>query len=482
MIIIPTEKRLDWRRPPLAVLGLLLLNLAVFGLYQSADSGKFERAYQLYSQHQFVDFEAAAYLDYRKQNGILQSDPELYRELSQIYDNEPAELASTIMLDLNFSAHLATQQAQWIPKQKRDDWQQYRPLVDQQIATLSSISLGLIPEQMSLVTLLSHQFLHGGIMHLLGNMVFLLICGFAVEAALGSLRFLLFYMISGVGAGLLFALLELWANRGGVPLVGASGAISGVMAMYLALFRLRRIEFFYWVLIFIGYFRAPALLILPIYLGKELLYWLGDDNANIAYMAHIGGFIGGAALVGLTLWQKPEAIDEDYLQEDQSIDPRRESLAAVLEQIEATQFASALKKLDAHQQQFGACQQLKFMRANLLQLSGGEAWLQACQEVLLSNGREPELARNQLRLWQRLDGEQRQLLDQQQRSQLALRWLAAELPDSAEAIALELIKAKSQTAMLSKLLGQLANFYRDCDNPRKQEFFEQALSAALARQ
>src|SRR5690606_8101923 len=103
----------------------------------------------------------------------------------------------------------------------------------------------------------------------------------------------LFYLLSGVAANLL----HLGFNLGEyVPVVGASGAISGLMGMYLALYRLRKIRFFYTLGFYFGEFRAPALFIFPLWIGKEI-YGHFFIESNTAYAAHLGGLLAGAGLM-----------------------------------------------------------------------------------------------------------------------------------------------------------------------------------------
>ncbi|WP_299974910.1 rhomboid family intramembrane serine protease [uncultured Pseudoteredinibacter sp.] len=481
MIIIPTEKRIDWRRPPVAVIALILINIAIFAFYQSSDFSKYQRAIEIYEQHEFADFEAEAYLNYRKQNGILQGNPELYEELVKSFESDPSSISQNILFDRDFLAYLKKQQNHWIPKEKRSDWAQVRPNIEKNIAAISSIKLGLIPQHGSLITLFSHQFLHGDIFHLLGNMLFLFICGFAVEAALGSLRFLVLYIASGLGAGLLYSGIELASSRGGVPLVGASGAISGVMAMYLMLFKLRKIEFFYWLFIFIGYFRAAALYILPLYIAKEVVLYFSSEDSQVAYMAHTGGFLTGAALLALLQWLQPESVDEEFIEEDQGVDPRRESLQNILQKIELVQFKSAQLLLDQHQQAFGHCAESDFIAINLLALKKDSQWIKANIQYLQRSNRDRELLARQLILWQRLPPEGREKIDHFTRCQFALRLLDGEKQEAAEAIAIELFKTDSKEAMLPKLLGQLAVFYKQLENPAKAQQFEQALELQLQK-
>jgi membrane associated rhomboid family serine protease len=223
---------------------------------------------------------------------------------------------------------------------------------------------GLIANDIQLTSLITHQFLHGGTMHLIGNMFFLIICGFAVEASLGHKKFLFFYLLTGVGGGLAQAMMDLDSD---IPLIGASGAVSGVMAMYLGIFRLKKIEFFYWFFVFVGYFRAPALFILPFYIGNELLSLWTQPDTNVAFMAHVGGFVTGAALIALILWRQPESLNHEYIEQDQTTTPNSVSLNQIYQHMDKFQFESALKHIDKHMSAYGADFNLKLLKYKLLQ-------------------------------------------------------------------------------------------------------------------
>ncbi|MDH6593287.1 membrane associated rhomboid family serine protease [Variovorax sp. TBS-050B] len=142
-------------------------------------------------------------------------------------------------------------------------------------------------------TWITAAFLHGSTGHLLGNMLFLFLFGFSVELALGRGTFLSFYLLGAVGASLLAG----WAYAGkGSYGLGASGAVSALMGMYAVMYRLRRIRFFYQLFFYFNYVTAPALLLLPAWIANELLqHWVGGQG--IAYMAHLGGLLTGAALM-----------------------------------------------------------------------------------------------------------------------------------------------------------------------------------------
>ena len=147
------------------------------------------------------------------------------------------------------------------------------------------------------VTLFSSMFLHGGLLHLGGNMLYLWIFGNNVEDALGRFRFILFYLACGVAAALLQAFVD---PQSTIPMIGASGAISGVLGAYLLLFPRANVL----VLIPLGWFTQlrplPAVFVLGFYFVLQLISAaLDNGEAGVAFYAHIGGFIAGMALLPL---------------------------------------------------------------------------------------------------------------------------------------------------------------------------------------
>ena len=143
--------------------------------------------------------------------------------------------------------------------------------------------------------LLTHMFLHGGIMHLVGNMLFLWIFGDNLEEQLGHLGFLAFYLIAGfVAAGAQIATEPFSA----IPMVGASGAIAGVMGGYLLLFPRARVDIIAIFIIFFKIFTLPAWIVLGVWLGIQVFggYMTPGDGGGVAYWAHAGGFGAGVVL------------------------------------------------------------------------------------------------------------------------------------------------------------------------------------------
>jgi membrane associated rhomboid family serine protease len=146
-------------------------------------------------------------------------------------------------------------------------------------------------------TLLTSMFLHGGWMHLGGNMLYLWIFGDNLEKVMGAARFAIFYLVCGLAAS--FAHI-VFGPGSSIPAVGASGAISGVLGGYLLLFPHNRVR----VLTRGGIAQVPALVVLGFWIVIQLINGVGSvsataETAGVAYMAHVGGFVAGLVLVKL---------------------------------------------------------------------------------------------------------------------------------------------------------------------------------------
>jgi rhomboid family protein len=146
------------------------------------------------------------------------------------------------------------------------------------------------------LTIFTSMFMHGGWFHVGGNMLYLGIFGNNVEDTLGHLRYLLFYLASGVAAALAQVAISPTSD---VPMVGASGAVSGVLGAYLLLFPHAHVT----TLIILGFFfrvvKVPALIVLGFWIVLQVLNGLGSFGARggVAFFAHIGGFLAGIALL-----------------------------------------------------------------------------------------------------------------------------------------------------------------------------------------
>ncbi len=158
----------------------------------------------------------------------------------------------------------------------------------------------LDPQNLSVLQFFTYQFLHGDLMHLFGNMLFLWVFGNAVNAKMGNATYLLFYLASGVFAGVGFAI------GGTSPCLGASGAIAGITTAFLVLFPRTHVTVVYWFVWFIGTAQIQALLLIVV---KVILYDNiiapslagGSEFVSVAYSAHIAGYVFGFAWCSLML-------------------------------------------------------------------------------------------------------------------------------------------------------------------------------------
>ena len=163
------------------------------------------------------------------------------------------------------------------------------------------------------LTLLTSMFLHGGFAHLLGNMLYLWIFGNNIEDLLGPIRYVLFYLVSGLGAA---AGQILAAPHSDIPMVGASGAIAGLLGAYLVIFPRVRVLTLIPLGIFIRLVYLPAWALLGFwFLFQVLLSQLaGERGGGVAFFAHIGGFACGMALIWIFMGRRrPEQVPQDRL-------------------------------------------------------------------------------------------------------------------------------------------------------------------------
>ena len=175
-------------------------------------------------------------------------------------------------------------------------WQSTLPtdLNQNAIYNFGVIPAALLGDQQSFIspalTVFTSMFMHGGWMHLIGNMVFLWIFGDNIEDSMGHKKFLLFYLICGLLAALLQALIN---PSSPVPMIGASGAIAGILGAYLILHPKANINVLFWIIIFITVVKVPAFIVLSVWIISQFF----GSTGGVAYFAHIGGFIAGALLI-----------------------------------------------------------------------------------------------------------------------------------------------------------------------------------------
>ena len=165
-------------------------------------------------------------------------------------------------------------------------------------------SLAIIPQKVSenftyyVMTLFTSMFLHGGLMHLGGNMLYLWIFADNIESVLGHVKFIIFYLASGLAAGILQTVIDPGST---IPVIGASGAIAGVLGAYMITFPRARVHTLVFLFVFITTIRIPAIYVLGFWFLFQLtngLITIGiDTTGGIAWFAHIGGFVAGIGFI-----------------------------------------------------------------------------------------------------------------------------------------------------------------------------------------
>jgi membrane associated rhomboid family serine protease len=154
---------------------------------------------------------------------------------------------------------------------------------------------GAVPESVlsgNIASVITSMFMHGGLLHIIGNMLFLFVFGDNLEDRFGRIKYLLMYIGWGFAAALMHSLYAVSAGGGETPAVGASGAISGVMGAYLVMFPRAKVLTMIFAF-FITTVRIPAIAFIPFWFILQVIYALIGVPGGIAYLAHIGGFIVG---------------------------------------------------------------------------------------------------------------------------------------------------------------------------------------------
>lgn len=309
MLIIPFDRPIDWRRPPVVTLALVIVNVFVFFGFQLDDSREMRDLHAQYYDSGLAGIELPHYREYLQREG----ESRLFLEhFGDKIDNRSAPWFSRLMSDDEFQQRLAAEEVIEPGDTNYREWRNQRDRFARRLDDTTVWGHGLRPSELAPSTFLSHMFLHGGLFHLIGNMLFLVAVGLLVEIGIGSLTLLGLYLLSGLGAAGLFAGL----NPGSmIPMVGASGAISGLMGLCGVLYGLRRIRFFYFIGVYFDYVKAPALVLLGLWLGKELFQYMQySELSSVAYTAHIGGIMTGA-LAGAAVRFGTNAVDEEALDE-----------------------------------------------------------------------------------------------------------------------------------------------------------------------
>jgi membrane associated rhomboid family serine protease len=273
-------RRLPW--VTFAVMGLCvvisLLTIPGMGSAEREAGERLEEAMGYYVEHPY-----------------LEMDPRLQELISDEIGEEQALALGELMRQMGGQPPQSNELLS-------DEQAEFDRLVDEAFSIVGGSPLhrwGLVPADFHLHALFTHQFFHAGWMHLLGNLFILFLAGPFIEDVWGRPLFASFYLAAGAFAGLMFAVRYPGLDA---PLIGASGAIAGVMGAFLVRFWATKIKFFYWFFFFfVGTFEAAAWIMLPLWFLKELFFAQamdvmvpGGEGGGVAFWAHVWGFAFGA--------------------------------------------------------------------------------------------------------------------------------------------------------------------------------------------
>jgi membrane associated rhomboid family serine protease len=295
MLILPLPPRPDWKKPPIVTLAIMIICAAMF-IWQQGDVVKADAAVHYYAQSSLPGVELPAFQAYQRAHGKIDADfGETMLHFQRLRIDEQFRLLQKMQIEPGFMADLENDRLITPEQTEYQQWRQDRNDFDRQWSGLVTFRLSLNGAAPTAKTLISHMFLHANLEHLLGNMAVFFVVAYTVESALGGWLFLLLFLLGGFGS----TAVDLYRAHPGLDL-GASGAISAVMASYVVLFGRQRVRFFYFLLVFINTARWPALAILPVWVGNELFQYLTAPTDNhVNFLAHFGGFLAGAALTAI---------------------------------------------------------------------------------------------------------------------------------------------------------------------------------------
>jgi membrane associated rhomboid family serine protease len=293
MLLLPYRDSSVARSLPV-VTGLIVFACVVvmFG-FQGRDPARILAAVEFYRDSGLQRIEVPRYQAYLAERSDTESAERLHLLhgvparsdfARQLLESDPRFLA-----DLH--AHRIVQEDDPAYESWSADRLRYDELAHASVQSRYSLSRSELGQPWRLVT---YAFLHGGLAHLLGNLLVLVLVGPFVEAAMGRLRFALAYLISAAAAGALHVAVS------DTGVIGASGAIAATVGMLAVLYGTRKVPVFYWLIVF-GTARVPALALLPVWLLNEGYQWSLQakgplTGAAVAYGAHVGGLIAGALL------------------------------------------------------------------------------------------------------------------------------------------------------------------------------------------
>lgn len=463
MLILPLHRPLTRATFPIATALLMLANIFVFFGFQAGDDTAIEAARTHYVDSGLGALEAPAYERWLERHA---RNDELLGLRAAPAQARIALVAENTFTDVAFVNALRSGDL-FDSRAGFERWgelrTQYEALQDQ-VFTLRHV---LRSNEFDPWRMFASAFLHGGVGHLFGNMLFLGALGLLVEGALGAWRFTGLYLLGAFGSSAV-SLAWRWGEAGGG--LGASGAIAALMGAFCVIWGREPVRFFYWIGVVFDYVRAPAIWLLPVWLGWEIYNLVAHPELGIGFDAHIGGLLSGAALGMLLVAGKQ--VREDFIAEPEApeADDRWATAQAHLGRMQLAEADALFRQL---QEESPGRFDVALARYRVAR-NGGQATArrQRAQQLLMLPAHDLAEVREQADV---LRGEAQLELDGATRLSLARRWLEHDAADAAQALLLSAPDDNDTAQGLFEL-----GLYRD--RQHHAEGFERAMRALVERQ
>jgi membrane associated rhomboid family serine protease len=291
MLIIPLTDKISWRNPPIITIILVLMNCFVYFVFQFQDNPRYFKSEEFYFTSGLAEIEITKYVEYKDPSGSHES---LYNAKGELNEKEAIAQYQKMNRDNEFLTKLRNDEIITPDDPQYSRWRALRDDYEYQRSKITTLNYGFIPAEHKPITFITHMFMHGGFGHLLGNMIFLWLGGVMLEMGGGRKFYSVSYILAGLGAVIAFWLID---PQSPVPLVGASGAIAGLMGAFTVLYCRRKVKIFFSLgFIFFSYFEIRSIFLLPIWVAMEFYQLFFGGMSNVAYVAHIGGYVSGALI------------------------------------------------------------------------------------------------------------------------------------------------------------------------------------------
>ncbi|HEB56950.1 MAG TPA: rhomboid family intramembrane serine protease [Gammaproteobacteria bacterium] len=468
-MFIPLDRKPDWRSPPVITLLLICINILVFNFLQGQDQLREEDAFRYYFSSGLAELEIPRYINYLNKRSQHQIS---IKPITELTAKEQAIIYKHLMSNGRFLR--ALNKLHIISPRDPDytPWHNLRRGFDRRLQSIFSYRYALKPYSATPLTLVSAIFLHADFWHLLGNMVFLLLFGFILELSLGSIMLLLAYLACGIIANLVTLAIS---PDSGQWITGASGAITGLAGLYAVLYGRRKIRFFYSLIFYFDYIRAPAIIMLPVWLLYELAYsFISPESVNT--VTHIGGLLGGI-FIGIIIRYSPLQVHKEEKKKNAHIDFEADFKTATtaLANAELDKAADIFERLLKVQ---ATDMRIVFKLFHIAKARADHKSAQHYIRLLLAHsGKNPQLLRDQQRgfieymeLTQGKPALPAGLL-----AETGIRFCATGFVESSEKILTWLIKQNPKQEKIPLLLFLLATRYYKSGNPEKSRQYKQLL-------